>query len=103
MMLTVVPDRELSEMKSSLRALQHKRDKLSLEIAETLGVTGFYALSQLNLNDPRVIPLRDQLYNVESKMDSVWKFDETDIDGFDISIKSLSGLINLNKTIANML
>jgi len=79
MMLTVVPDRELSEMKSSLRALQHKRDKLSLEIAETLGVTGFYALSQLNLNDPRVIPLRDQLYNVESKMDKLyWDIEEAE-------------------------
>ena len=29
-------------------------------------------------------------------MDPVWKFNDTKVDGFDISIKSLSGLINLN-------
>ena len=29
-------------------------------------------------------------------MDPVWKFNDSNIDGFDISIKSLSGLINLN-------
>ena len=39
---------------------------------------------------------KDHTPNVDSKMDSVWKFNDSNIDGFDISIKSLSGLINLN-------
>ena len=32
----------------------------------------------------------------DSKYDSVWKYDNTMMEGFKISIKSLSGLINLN-------
>ncbi len=39
---------------------------------------------------------KDHTPNVDSKMDSVWKLNDTNVDGFDISIKSLSGLINLN-------
>ena len=39
---------------------------------------------------------KDHTPNVDSKMDPVWKFNDSNIDGFDISIKSLSGLINLN-------
>ena len=79
MMKTLHTDSEVSEMKSSLRALQYKRDKISLEIAETLEVSGFYVLSQLNLNDPRVVTLRDQLYTVESKMDKLyWDIEEAE-------------------------
>lgn len=39
---------------------------------------------------------KDHTPNVDSKMDPVWKFNDSNIDGFDISIKSLSGVINLN-------
>lgn len=39
---------------------------------------------------------KDHTPNVDSKMDPVWKFNDTKVDGFDISIQSLSGLINLN-------
>ena len=39
---------------------------------------------------------KDHTPNVDSKMDPVWKLNDTNVDGFDISIKSLSGVINLN-------
>ncbi len=39
---------------------------------------------------------KDSTPNADSKTDPVWKFNETKIDEFDISIKSLSGNINLN-------
>ena len=39
---------------------------------------------------------KDHTPNVDSKMDPVWKLNDTNVAGFDISIKSLSGLINLN-------
>lgn len=79
MMLPVMTDRELSEMNTSLRALTTKRDKLSVEIAEKLGVTGFYGLCQLDLNDPRVTSLRDELYEVEAKIDKLfWEIDEAE-------------------------
>lgn len=41
---------------------------------------------------------KDHTPNVDSKMDPVWKLNDTNVDGFDISIKSLSGVINLNYT-----
>lgn len=79
MMHQLKTDREISEMNISLRALNSKRDKISLAIAEKLGVKGFYGLCQLDLNDPRVIELRDELYDVEAKIDDLfWKIDEAE-------------------------
>ena len=34
--------------------------------------------------------------NSDSRFDVVWKLDDTEINGFHIKIKSLSGLVNLN-------
>lgn len=39
---------------------------------------------------------KDSTPAVDSRFDPVWKLNDTDIDGFHITIKSLSGLINLN-------
>ncbi|MBQ6512234.1 hypothetical protein [Methanobrevibacter sp.] len=79
MMISLVSDSELSEMKSTLRALRKKRDKVSVEIAEKLGITGSYVISQLNLNDPRVTHLRDELYRLESKIDELfWEIEEAE-------------------------
>lgn len=38
----------------------------------------------------------DSTPDADSKFDSVWKYNDTDINGFHVSIKSLSSLINLN-------
>ena len=46
---------------------------------------------------------KDTTPDVDSKMDPVWKLNDTTIDGFEVTIKSLSGLINLNYISRNIL
>ncbi len=46
---------------------------------------------------------KDTTPSVDSLLDPVWKLNDTEIDGYKISIKSLSGLIGLNFINKNML
>ena len=59
---------ELMEKKSTLRALNLKRENLAVEMAERLGLTGFFGLAQINFDDPRIADLIDDFNEVVSKI-----------------------------------
>lgn len=59
---------ELMEKKSTLRALNLKRDNLAVEMAERLGLTGFFGLAQINFDDPRIADIIDDFNEVVSKI-----------------------------------
>lgn len=61
-------DSELMEKKSTLRALNLKRDNLAIEIASKLELTGFFSINQLDFDDPKIKDLKDDFQEVVSKI-----------------------------------
>lgn len=61
-------DSELMDKKSTLRALNLKRDNLAIEIASKLELTGFFSINQIDFDDPKVSTLKDDFQEVVSKI-----------------------------------
>lgn len=59
---------DLMEKKSTLRALNLKRDNLAVEMATRLGLTGFFGVNQINFDDPRIADIIDDFNEVVSKI-----------------------------------
>lgn len=66
--VTSYDESELMDKKSTLRALNLKRDNLAIEMASKLGLTGFFSINQIDFDDPKVSALKDDFQEVVSKI-----------------------------------
>jgi len=75
---SIKPSSELMDKKSTLRALNLKRDKLAMEIGyrvkDTIPTYPRWVMDQVNFNDPRLEDIKDKFFEVESKItDLTWE------------------------------
>ena len=58
----------LDEKKMILRALQRKRDSLAVEIATRLDLPRRWVMADVDLDDPRIVDLKEKLLSTERKI-----------------------------------
>ena len=67
---------ELMEKKSTLRALNLKKDSMAVEIATKLDLTGYFGLEEIDFDDPRLADIKDEFFKIISKINSCsWEVD----------------------------
>lgn len=73
-------NKTLDDKKSSLRALQGKRDQLAAEIGyrvqDTISSYPLWIMDQVNFDDPRLSGIKEKFFNIEEKLrDLTWEVD----------------------------
>lgn len=64
----------IGEMKTRLRAMQHKRDNLAIEVAKILNLPNVWSLDMVDWNNPLVSNYKDEIFTLEENIkDLRWK------------------------------
>lgn len=76
---TLYTNREISQMKTRLRAMERKRDTLAIHVAKTLNLPNIWTLDMVDWSNPKVASIKPEIDTVDKQINELsWDIDRAE-------------------------